>query len=132
MESLWTFRCYMDERKRKLQESWYKGSSPEVRGKFLSRLKYLAARERKEWIRPYFDILSDEGKGLGEIRFKENRTEHRPLGFFSPGRVFTFVFFAIEKSGRFKPGSACSTGLTRKAEIEKKPARCHVCKIEMG
>lgn len=128
----WTFRSYFDSRKVSSAFAWYNSGTPEMRAKFISRLKFLAAAPRDKWVRPLFDVLSGECRGLGEVRFKANKIEHRPLGFFSPGNVFTFVFFAIEKGGSFEPKSACKVGLLNKEEIKKKPERSHVCRFNLG
>ena len=131
MAVIWAFRCYVDARKTELMENWYRQRTVEARAIFLSRLRFLAATPRHQWVRPYFDLLSAECAGLGEIRFKANRTQYRPLGFFSPGQVFTFVNCAVEKDGSFVPKSACSIGLNRKKEIESNSERCHVCKFRL-
>ncbi len=107
---------------------WFDGQTHAVQANFLTRLEYLAQQPREGWIRPYFDLLSGDCKGLGEIRFKADRTQHRPLGFFGPKRMeFTFVEFAIEKDRKFIPRAACKKGLKRMEEILKERAKTNVC-----
>jgi Gp49-like protein DUF891 len=129
MAVLWTFRCYVSLRGIDEIQLWYEGQSEKVQAKFDSRLKFLAQRERHHWKREPFDDLHGECDGLGEIRFKADRIEHRPLGFFSPGNMFTLVFCAQEKNSRFVPRNACETALNRKAQILADRERAHVCSL---
>jgi hypothetical protein len=127
MPVLWTIRCYVSHRRNDEIRAWYDGQSARVRAKFLSRLKFLAQTPRSGWKREPFDLLRNECEGLGEIRFNADGVQHRPLGFFSPGMVFTIVICAQEKNGRFEPRNACAIGLSRKAEIERDASRCKKC-----
>lgn len=125
----WIFRCYLIGPGEGLIEAHYKSGTPELRAKFLSRLKFLASVPQHEWKPEPFRKLKWNCKGLGEVRFKANRVQQRPLGFFGPGLKFTFVLWATEKNDRLIPPSACETGLARKREIEKYPEVCHVCDL---
>lgn len=127
MPVLWTIRCYVSPRGSDEIRRWYNSQTPRVRAKFLSRLKFLAQTPRAGWKREPFDLLSDECAGLGEIRFNADGVQHRPLGYFSPGMIFTLVFCAVEKNNRFEPRNACKIGLERKAEIDSDVSRCRKC-----
>jgi hypothetical protein len=102
--------------------NWYGAQTPRCRAKFLSRIRFLAQTPRQGWKREPFDLL--HGYELGEIRFNADGLEHRPLGFFSPGMIFTLVFCAQEKNSRFVPKTAPETAAARKKEIEADANRC--------
>jgi len=91
--------------------------SKKLRAKFLSRITALAQLEYEEWEEPPFKKLHGECVGLGEIRFKADNVQQRPLGFRSGPREFTIVFWAIEKGDKFVPRDACRRALLRKSEI---------------
>jgi hypothetical protein len=69
---------------------------------------FLAQCERADWREPLFKSLHGECSGLGEIRFKGDDVQQRPLGFVSGPREFTLFFWATEKNGRFVPKGACA------------------------
>jgi hypothetical protein len=127
MPRIWTFRCYRSERGTDEIKAWYDGQTPKVRGKFLSRLKTLGQLKPHEWTLPYFRWLHGEYESIGEIRFEVMKAQYRPLGFQTPGFVFTLVICAREVNNRFVPRDACATALTRKAAIENDQERCHAC-----
>ncbi|HLC44722.1 MAG TPA: type II toxin-antitoxin system RelE/ParE family toxin [Patescibacteria group bacterium] len=131
MAVLWTFRCYVSTRGIDEIRTWYDDQSATVRAKFDSRLKFLAQRERAEWKREPFDILHDECEGLGEIRFKADGVQHRPLGFFNGEKIFTLVLCAEEKGNKFVPKKACEIALRRKAEVLNSQERWHVCTFDL-
>ena len=125
MGLIWTFRTYVSPRGEDEVRTWFDQQSGRVRAKFRSRLRVLGQQERSAWDRPYFALLSGTGAGLGEIRFNADGTEHRPLGFFMPGNVFTIVICALERNGRFVPHGAVETGLMRRAAILNNAERSH-------
>jgi hypothetical protein len=96
--------------------------SPRCRAKFLSRVRFLAQTPRSGWRREPFDVL--HGYDLGEVRFNADGVEHRPLGFFSPGMIFTIVICAVEKGRKFEPKNAPAIAENRKREIENDASRC--------
>jgi hypothetical protein len=91
--------------------------SKKLKAKFLSRIITLAQLEFWEWREPPFKTLHGECIGLGEIRFKADGVEQRPLGFRSGPKEFTIVFWAVEKENKFVPREACRRALERKSEI---------------
>lgn len=131
MNQPWIFRCYVSANKEELIENWYQSGTPEMRAIFKSRLRFLRDNPRDKWVRPMFDLLSGKCAGLGEVRINANKIQHRPLGFFSSGQIFTFVFCAIEKDRKFVPKGACSIGLSRKGEVISNTERSHVCEIDL-
>lgn len=123
MPVLWSFRCYVaPDGTNKIRE-WYDGSRKEVKAKFLSRLKMLSHLPVEEWNDPLYKVLHGECAGLGEIRFKADRVQQRPLGFRSGNREYTILFCAIEKGDAFVPRSACKTALIRKKEAKRDRSR---------
>lgn len=83
-----------------------------------SRLRSLSFLEWNDWREPLFRRLHGNLSGLGEVRFKCDRVQQRPLGFVSGPYEFTLVFWAIEKGGKFVPKSAGNVALTRMAQVE--------------
>jgi hypothetical protein len=116
----WRYRCYVSENGTDEIRAWYESQSLDVQGKFLSRLRALRELPLPEWRCPLFRWLRGDAHGLGEMRFKADRIQQRPLGFHGPGvDVFTLVFPAREKSGRFLPRNATDLALGRKTEVER-------------
>src|SRR6266699_2013961 len=95
----WQFRCYVSGDGTDYVRVWYEESgSKDIRSRFLSRLIGLSGLPFREWRKPLFRWLDD---GIGEIRFKADRVQQRPLGFRSGENEFTIVFCATEKGDRF-------------------------------
>lgn len=127
MTLLWKFRCYVSARGVDEIRAWYDDLPVAAQAKFDSRLKFLGQRQRADWKRPLFDVLEGECAGLGEVRFEVGNVQYRPLGFFSPGMMFTFVLGAEERDGRFVPRNACTIAQARKTEILTDQDRVHEC-----
>lgn len=123
MARLWTFRCYVSPDGADEIRRWYEGQTKKVQAKFLSRIRALAQLPFNEWHGILYKTLHGECLGLGEIRFKADNIQQRPLGFRSGKSEFTILFCAIEKSDRFSPRNACETALDRKAEVVKSKER---------
>src|SRR5690349_6198532 len=107
----WRFRCYSVDGVDQIR-SWYEGQSAEIQSKFLSRLLTLRGLPFSDWREPPFKWLE---QGIGEIRFKGDSVQQRPLGFQGPGGrdVFTIVFPAIEKGDKFVPKDALARAVER-------------------
>lgn len=100
--------------------SWYDDyqNLPVVRARLDVLMIHLREQARDGWVRPYFDTLRD---GVGEVRFKANNVNHRPLGFFGPDRnEFTFLYFAT-KTNRFSPANAIDIAADRRLDAIKDP-----------
>jgi len=83
---------------------WYEGLRVEAQRDFEDRLRYLSNVPRHLWTLPYYRQLNTH---IGEIRFKANRVQHRPLGFFGPDAgQFTLLIGAKEKDRKFIPKDA--------------------------
>ena len=119
MTVLWSFRCYRSADGTDQVRAWYDSGSKQLQARFLSRLKTLAQLGRNEWHENLYKPLHGVCDGLGEIRFKADNVQQRPLGFRSGDFEFTILFCAKEKGGKFVPLSACKKALARKDEILK-------------
>lgn len=114
----WTFRSYVAPNGDAEVYRWHQSQGPNVQGKFDRRLHDLQQMAPAEWRDPFTKQLEGDCDGLVEIRFKADRVQHRPLGFYGPGRLeFTILLFAIERGDRFEPTDACAIALRRKDEI---------------
>jgi len=118
----WTVRCYVSPQGVDEIHRWYENQPPAVQAKFVSRLQALICSPAHEWKLPLFRWLHGECAGLGEIRFKAD-VQQRPLGFCTPGHVFTLVLCAVEKGGKLVPKEACAIGLRRKEEVNSDASR---------
>jgi len=74
-----------------------------------------------------FRWLHGEGVGIGEIRFEADGVQHRPLGFQSPGNVFSIVLCAEERNGKLVPRDAIASAQVRKTEVENDMERSNDC-----
>lgn len=113
----WQFRCYVSPEGRDEIRAWYESEGAECKGKFVARLRALHMLPIDEWKLPLFRWLRGDGAPLGEIRFKANRIQQRPLGFRSGEDKFTLLFVAQEKSDHFVPRNACEIAISRMAEV---------------
>ena len=121
----WAFRCYVSPDGTEEIREWFDGQSTKVQAKFLSRLKILAQLPFEEWHGTLYKSLHGECAGLGEIRFKADGVQQRPLGFRSGEWQFTILFCAQEKGDKFVPLSACEKAHARKADVENGRSRTH-------
>lgn len=114
----WAFRSFLSERGESEVDTWYNGQAPKIQARFDTALKYL--RDQPRWEMPYARVLEAECDGLVEIRFRVEKVQYRPLGFYGPMRLeFTITFFATEKGSEFDPPNACATGLRRKTIVKE-------------
>lgn len=124
----WKINCYLSSSGRDVIDDWFRDQGPKVQAEFLARLHYLKQQPITGWTRPHFARLTGDCAGLGEIRFKADRVQHRLLGFFGPAQAeFSIVICAQEKDGKFEPRDACKTGLHRKGDILRDGAHAHEC-----
>src|SRR5438045_3415322 len=122
--ALWTFRTYVSPQGEEEVAQWYAGQTPTVRAAFDQRLRNLVQMKPQEWREPYAKQLEGSCDGLVEIRFKADRVQHRPLGFYGPRRMeFTITLMAREIGDRFEPKDACEKALARKDEVLRDPIR---------
>lgn len=118
MDPKWRFRYYGPKEGGGDVKATYDSGSKQLKAKFLSRLKILAALPITEWVEPYVKQLSGECDGLSEIRFIADGVQQRPLGYRSGQHEFTLLFWATEKNNKFVPLSACQKAQKRRLEAE--------------
>ena len=93
---------------------------------FVAAWNALRDLEKEEWGPPEFRLLGSGYPDLGKLRFKANRTEHRPIGFFGPRSLnFTFLIWAIEKDRKYRPPNVRETAITRMKVVLADPTRAH-------
>lgn len=116
---IWTLKGYVLNNGENVVDEWYCRLSPKAQAVFDARWDHLSVHPRSDWAYPYFKMLSG-GKcsGLGEIRFKADNVQQRPIGYFGPARgEFTILICAIEKGSRFEPLASCEIAQGRKSRI---------------
>jgi hypothetical protein len=132
MPTLWSFRHYVSNRGVDEIRTWYDAQSANVRATFKSRLRFFSQNPQPSWPTNYFKTLSHKPcLGLAEVRMFADKVQHRPLCFFSEGKILTFVFCAIEKDNAFVPKNACKIANDRKKEIEKDASRAKPSDISL-
>ncbi len=129
---IWTFRTYISPQGYEEVTRWYVAQSPPVQAAFDQRLRNLSQMSPQEWREPYTKQLEGACDGLVEIRIKADRIQHRPLGFYGPGRMeFTIVLMAREIGDQFEPRDACEIALGRKNDVLRDPVRfSHILAVE--
>ena len=128
---MWTFRTYVGPTGVEAVKDWYARQSAKVQAGFDNRVANLRQMRPEEWRAPYSKQLDGECDGLVELRFKADRVQRRPLGFFGPQRMeFTLLFFAIEKDGTFVPRDACQQALRRRDVVLFDPDASAVFDVE--
>ena len=126
----WTIKCYCNAQGRDLFDKEYTGQSAAVRAEFRATLNGLKDQpDITGWSRPNgFDRLSGKYRELGKLRFKADRIQQRPLGFFGPEKnEFTLLVWATERDGDYHPPDVRETALKRMKEVLKEPTRAHEC-----
>jgi hypothetical protein len=131
----WRYRCYVSVRgtgsaavRTDEIKAWYERQSKKCQQKFLDRLLALRGLPAEEWRPLLFRWLSGDGQGLGEVRFKADGVQQRPLGFRGPSPdVFTIVLPATEKGNRFVPNNAIELAQRLRSEIEADPEHTDEC-----
>jgi hypothetical protein len=128
----WIFRTYVSPQGEEEVTTWYAAQTPTTQAAFDQRLHNLWQMTPQEWREPYTKTLEGSCEGLVEIRFKADRVQQRPLGFYGPGRMeFAIVLMAREIGDRFEPRNACEIALARKADVTRNPIQfSHVLAVE--
>lgn len=128
MSALWTIKHYVSVHGVDAISDWFDDQTDDVRAGFLDVVDALVQTPHP-WRMRQFRLLHVECRGLGEIRYKAAGVEHRALGFYSGGAVYTIVLCAIERNSRFVPPDACRTAQRRMADILANPKRCCVSNL---
>jgi len=127
---LWTLKCFCGAGGREIFDQEYASKPTATRAEFRAVLNGLLDQpDIRGWSRPAgFDRLSGIYRDLGKLRFKADNTQHRPLGFFGPGKMeFTLLIWATERGGNFYPRNVRDTALARMAIVLSDHVRAHVC-----
>ena len=125
----WTFKSYLSDNGVDEFEEWLAGRPKAARAKFFERVNGLRDQPQHNWNGTRTKQLHGYDKLL-EIRFKAAEVQHRPIGFFGPGRSeFTLLIGAIEKGGEFIPKSAPKEAERRRAIVVTDPRRARVYSI---
>jgi hypothetical protein len=95
----------------------YDSGSKKLKAAFQSRLVSLAQLDFHEWQGVPFKVLHGECAGLGEIRFKADGVQQRPIGFRSGAAEFTILLWAREKGDKFIPRDSCTKAQKRKNKV---------------
>jgi phage-related protein len=104
---------------------WYhKELSKAAGAEFDDVLRYLAITPRDDWKRPEYAPLSG---GISEVRFKADRKEFRPLGFFLlESRQYVLLIGASKKMKTYDPPDAKKTAARRMKEVVEGRARIRI------
>jgi len=120
---IWTLKHYTSG---KIQE-YYNRETDELKAQFDLAVSYLLKQPRKNWKRPKAAKLSKGEKGTFreyfEIRFKANKLQQRPIGYFGPGdKDFTILIWATEKGNKLRPEAWRKKADTARENIGKNEA----------
>ena len=120
----WRFKVYVSPTGSKAVQQQIDNLSPGAEQTFGVRIRYLANTPKREWKRPHAAKLKGV-KEIYEIRFKADKVEMRPLGFFGPGeKEFTVLIWAEKKENVYDPPNAIKTAESRRKEIIEHRANC--------
>lgn len=62
-------------------------------------------------------------RGLGELRWKSMKTQHRIVGYYSGPKTFVALIGCTHKQNRYDPPNALETAVERRKRIERKEAK---------
>jgi hypothetical protein len=111
---LWTFLELVTVGGRGVITEWYEEMAMEAQQDFDDLLRYLAVTPRHLWVRPQYAPISGY-QGLGKLRFKANKIQYRPIGFFGPGLgQFTLLIGAEERNRKWVPRDAPDQAVRRR------------------
>ena len=123
------FKIFVSETGSDALQQHIDGLDPAVIQKFKSKVRFLKNTPVPDWKRTgvkkiaSFDIL--------EIKLDANKTEHRPLGYFGPGKnEFTILEWATHKQDIYDPHDAFKTANSRRTLVENGRASCVPLKID--
>jgi hypothetical protein len=110
----WRFMDYCSEAGNNLIKEWYRRQDEAVQADFDVTLNNLAGTVDWRGLKE-FKALHGKHRGLGEIRFKTNNVQYRPVGFFGPGRrEFTLLVGCKKKQQIYDPPDAFDLALKRR------------------
>lgn len=106
----------------------------EGQANFDDRVIYLRDQPPPMWRDPYAKRLSAENdpqcKDIYEIRFKAQRVQQRPLGYFGPEPdIFTIVLWVTHKGKQWIPREYCRIARERWAKVRN--GELHAREVEI-
>ena len=128
-----TIKSYISSSGKNEVKEFYDSGTDELKAELEVALDYLKVRNRQDWRRPHAHKMSKctEFRDFFEIRFKANKTQQRPIGYFGPGETdFTILVWAIEKGNKLKPETWCEKANRRRKEIVNDKAKAKILKFE--
>jgi hypothetical protein len=126
----WRFNVYVSPSGSNGLQQQIDKLSPEIEQSFKVRIRYLSNTPKQDWKRPHAAKLQGVEE-IYEIRFKANRVEMRPLGFFGPQEnEFTILIWAAKKEDIYEPPNAIKTAESRRKEIIRQQASCLPLQID--
>jgi hypothetical protein len=101
--------------------NWFWDRPAAAQTEFDVALKILSITE--DWRgMPEFKSLGRDG--LCEIRFKAEKVQYRPLGFFGPGaKCFSIYVASFKKGEKYNPPNAFDLAFKNKSKVERGEAR---------
>jgi hypothetical protein len=118
----WKFRTYTSPAGRNDVQKAIAKARAAVITHFSVAVRYLANTPKIDWKEPDAKKLTGV-KDIYEIRFKAEKKQYRPLGFFGPRPgEFTITVWATHKQNIYDPQNAIETAGKRRDEIIKGPA----------
>ena len=129
MAQIWTIRAWKHGTGSFVSE--YEAQTPAVQAAFDKRMQFLSQAPSQSWREPFTKQLDGDCDGLVEIRFKADRVQQRPLGYYGPKRgEFTLLLWAVEKNDRFSPADACTTAIQRRNQVEANADNSEIFDVE--
>jgi hypothetical protein len=103
VDSMWTFLACPAPGGGRPLDRFVQDLGDEAVNNLTAVLEALQVIERKYWIRPQFDVLSDYSK-MGEIRFDGDKKTYRVFGYFGPQnrRLHFTLLLGCEKKRNLK------------------------------
>ena len=112
----WHLKDFVSHTGRNQIADWYELLSAQARSDFDALIDILEKKE--DWSYPEYKDLKRKHKGVGEIRWKTEKTQHRVLGYSPSDHVFVLLIGCTHKMNIYNPPEALDTALERKKKVE--------------
>ena len=113
-------RCYVSPAGNNKIADWYAGLSVHEKADTDEFLKNM--RRTRDWTLPDYRARLTGHKGLGELRWRSERKQHRLIGFFGDG-VWYAVVGCTHKGRVYHPHDALDTARKYMGHIERKQVK---------
>jgi hypothetical protein len=118
---LWRFMDFMPNPNRNAIKDWYDDLSKQAQADFVTLISQLEVL--KDWAMPEFRPLRGRKfKGLGELRFKTEKRNHRVIGFAANNTDYILLIGCFHKEA-YTPRDALETAIKRKILVESGEGR---------